>query len=617
MASLLLILGLSRSDENPPRSRLTWHRRRRTETTAPPPYQAEADIVPDIPDPTVRDAGSEPTSETVEESPTTTQHDEDALADDEASEPSSHASTTQEAAGKSTASSLSRTRGSNPLKSIITRFRYSKSSKPNEQNESSEPAQPTHHPAESEGSEAPTRLPGAFSPLSRNPPSAGSEATEQQRTVSGQTAETQDSENTSATVHRHSSQLRTPVLELQQDCFSPAFFSDYGPEASHFAEGSDPIEEGMPQANARAPSKRSSKRSSTRSSNQSPKHISKRSSKQPSHEQNNESGSTSMQPTSQPPPKDQSVFSSRHTSNASYASRACLLDPVRAIRGFNLLSEQYNLQLKLVEEALAYFVGFDEFTPAANKADQDHVQNRNLGSRLIPGPLKLPACFVAMILYLRKYGHNTNGLFNEGDARGANRLYDYFASHVLDAEKEDSKIAITMRTIAMPYWEGESSSEQTLTEGLTFQALLTGLPDGLLGSVQLFEALQTIYDADIVAPIPATPRIQLITFAIIALTSEMQRALLCATFGLLVRLGQASDADRSVLPAGTPLRRVAGPQNLDYFARAFAPTLLGYRHLRDNPEEAGYLAIVRLLMENWQGVNRQLRDWAAGVKQQE
>jgi hypothetical protein len=33
---------------------------------------------------------------------------------------------------------------------------------------------------------------------------------------------------------------------------------------------------------------------------------------------------------------------------------------VRAIRGFNLLSEQYNLQLKLVEEALAYFVGFDE-----------------------------------------------------------------------------------------------------------------------------------------------------------------------------------------------------------------------------------------------------------------
>lgn len=26
------------------------------------------------------------------------------------------------------------------------------------------------------------------------------------------------------------------------------------------------------------------------------------------------------------------------------------------------------------------------------------------GTNLIPGPLKLPACFVAMILYLRKYG---------------------------------------------------------------------------------------------------------------------------------------------------------------------------------------------------------------------
>jgi hypothetical protein len=224
-----------------------------------------------------------------------------------------------------------------------------------------------------------------------------------------------------------------------------------------------------------------------------------------------------------------------------------------------------------------------------------------------------------MILYLRKYGPNTNGLFIEGgDARAANRLYDYFASHVLNAEKEDSKIALTLRTIAMPHWE---DLEQTLTVGVTFQALLAGLPDGLLGSAHLFEVLQTIHTANIAAPIPTTPRIQLITLAIITLTSEMQRALLCATFGLLIWLREASAADQAGLPEGpqpgTPLRRVACLQNLNYLARAFAPTLLGYRHLRDNPEEAGYFAIARLLMEDWQGVNRQLRDWAAGVEQQE
>lgn len=227
-----------------------------------------------------------------------------------------------------------------------------------------------------------------------------------------------------------------------------------------------------------------------------------------------------------------------------------------------------------------------------------------------------------MIKYLRKYGPNSNGLFNESrDTRGANRLYDYFASHVLDAEKEESKIAITMRTIAMPHWDGESSLEQILIVGATFQALLTGLPDGLLGSAHLFEVLRVIYTANIAVPIPTTARIQLITFVIIALTSEMQRALLCATFGLLTWLRQVSHADQSVLPeglpSGTPLRRVAGRQNLDYLARAFAPTLLGYQHLRDNPEEAGYFAIARLLIEDWQGVNRQLRDWAAGAKQQE
>ncbi|KAJ5973528.1 hypothetical protein N7481_010738 [Penicillium waksmanii] len=648
MASLRQILALSRSDENPPRSRLTWHRRRRT-TTIPPPYQTESDIVPDIPDSEFHRTDPERTSETVTaaESPATVQHDEDAPADDDGSQPSGHASTIQE-----TARSLSRPRGSNPLKSIITRFRHNKSNKSSEQSESSETAQPLHDQAESEGSEAPVRigLSGPFSPLSRNPPSAGSEATEQQRTVSTQTAETQDSQNTSATVHRHSSQLglQTPVLELQQDCFSPAFFADYVPETSHFAEGSDPfadritVETTAPPTLAHAPSKRSSSIGST------------------------------LMPTSQLPPSGQTFFSSRHTSNASYASRTCRLDPVRAANGFNSLSEQYNLQIRLDDEIIANI----ESTSAANKVDQDHVhtrdrvlrrirpvqsnmeivtqapvpgpsmpklrrtktfanltrqkkpmtalQGRSLesmsrlggpsylvwGSRLIPGPLQLPTCFVAMILYLRKYGPNTNGLFNEGgDTRAANRLYDYFASDVLDAEKEDSKIAIRLRTIVIPHWEGESNLEQTLIVGVTFQALLTGLPDGLLGSAHLFEVLQTIYAANIAAPIPTTPRIQLITFAIIALASEMQRSLLCATFGLLIWLQGPQ--------SGTPIRRVACLQNLDYLARAFAPTLLGYRHLRDNPEEAGYFAIARLLMEDWQGVNRQLRDWVAGVKQQE
>ncbi|CAI7654358.1 unnamed protein product [Penicillium pancosmium] len=367
MASLRQILGLSRSDENPPRSCLTWHRRHRTETPPPPPYQTELDTVPDIPDSAVHHPGSERTSETRAESHATVQHDEDAPADDDGSQPSAHASTTQETARKSAASSLSRPRGSNPLKSIITRFHHNKSNKPNEQSESSEAARPLHHRAEGEGSELPVRTgpPDPFSPLSRNPPSAGSEATEQQRTVSAQTAETQDSENTSVTVHRHSSQpgLQTPVLELQQDCFSPTFFADYVPETSHFAEGSDPFADRItpaPPTLAQAPSKRSSKSSSARSSNQSSRHTPNQSSKQPSHEP--------------------CFFSSRHTSNASYASRTFRLDPVRAANGFNSLSDQYNLQIGLDEEVPANV----ESISVANKVDQDHVQIRNRVLRIRP-----------------------------------------------------------------------------------------------------------------------------------------------------------------------------------------------------------------------------------------
>lgn len=346
MAPLLQILGLSRSDDTPPRSRLTWHLRRHAETTS----------IPDIPDLTVHHSGSKRTSETTAESPVTVVHDEDVLADDDGSQHSGNASTIQETAtGKSATSSLSRPRGSNPLKSIMTRF-HRKSDKFNEQSESSEPNQSFRQPAEGEESELPARSgrPGHFSPLSRNPPSAGSEATEQQRTVSSQTAQSQGSDNTSATVHRHTSQrgIQAPHLELHQDCFSLDFFADYVPETSHFAEGSDPSTDRINMditaapPIACAPSKRSSKRSSATSSNQSSKHASKQSSKQPSHEQNHE-GSSSLPPTSQPLPRSQSFFSSRHTSSASYASQTCRLDPLRAASGFNSLSGQYNLQITL------------------------------------------------------------------------------------------------------------------------------------------------------------------------------------------------------------------------------------------------------------------------------
>lgn len=177
----------------------------------------------------------------------------------------------------------------------------------------------------------------------------------------------------------------------------------------------------------------------------------------------------------------------------------------------------------------------------------------------------------------------------------------------------------------MPQWDGQSGLEEILSVGLTFRALLMGLPRGLLGSSRLYEVLREIYDASISRPFETTPRVQLIAFATIALTSEMERSLICATFGLLTYLQQKTD--ESALPEvpqpGTSLRRVASLQNLDNLARVFGPTLLGdYQPELGSADETEvdretvYYCVARLLLENWQGVNRQLRDWAAGSKQE-
>jgi len=172
----------------------------------------------------------------------------------------------------------------------------------------------------------------------------------------------------------------------------------------------------------------------------------------------------------------------------------------------------------------------------------------------------------------------------------------------------------------MPHWEGESTLEQTLSVGVTFRALLMGLPEGLLGSARLYEALEAIHICSIVVPLQSGPRVQLITLAMIATTSEMERALICATFGLLTYLNrETTEPELPEVPPqpGNPLQRVASLQNLDYLARVFGPTLLGDQRqlemssaeVTEHRTEAGY-HISRLLLDNWQGVNRQLREWS-------
>lgn len=207
-------------------------------------------------------------------------------------------------------------------------------------------------------------------------------------------------------------------------------------------------------------------------------------------------------------------------------------------------------------------------------------------------------------------------LFSEPpDLKVAIRMYDSFANQVLSAEKDEPKIAMTMRVIAMP--DSKKDPGTVLSVGWVLKALLAGLPEGILGSDRLYQALTGIYTATVAPHV----RVRLIALALVALTSEMQCALICGVFGLLTGLlpedpsNAANATSPPEPPGGNPDRSVAAQLNADGVARIFGPLLLGgdqdsaaADHVEREIEEQ---RVMGLVLGNWRGINRELRAWAS------
>lgn len=199
-------------------------------------------------------------------------------------------------------------------------------------------------------------------------------------------------------------------------------------------------------------------------------------------------------------------------------------------------------------------------------------------------------------------------MFEEpGDIKAATTLYDHFASQVLSTEKEESKIALTMRVIAMPHWETDTEPGTVLSVGWVFKALLEGLPGGILGSVRLWETLRAIYTTEIAAD----DRVRFIALAMIALVSEIQCALICGVFGFFSGLLQQGSA-----LSGNTLRPVASPAHSDRISRIFGPLLIDRPTDGESAEEIqveqeiAEQRVAGMFLEHWRSVSRQLREWS-------
>ncbi|KAL3486625.1 hypothetical protein BJX62DRAFT_228582 [Aspergillus germanicus] len=264
-----------------------------------------------------------------------------------------------------------------------------------------------------------------------------------------------------------------------------------------------------------------------------------------------------------------------------------------------------------------------------------------------PTTLSLPVCFVAVITYLRCFGAYARLLpvphlfVDPGDVETATQTYDYFANQVLSAEKEKSKIHMTMRSSKMPSFLEEGfqpgmearSPMQVLSVAFTFKHLLAGLPGGLLGSIQLYRVLVNIcYGRVSQGPVQRTgsclaglssedyAKVRAISLAILALTSSMQLNLICGVFGLCALLlheaERISKLDRRQRRRSS--RRVSGTiadrLSKDRLAATLGPLLtetsrLGGPDTFHAIQEIESQRVVGLLIGNWRSISRQLRLW--------
>lgn len=284
-----------------------------------------------------------------------------------------------------------------------------------------------------------------------------------------------------------------------------------------------------------------------------------------------------------------------------------------------------------------------------------------------PAPLKLPVCFAATATYLRCYGRHRfffeslsltdskvphkaprvrNVFFDPGDLKAAARVYDHFANQVLSAEREEDKIEVTTRSNQMPInlveilqmEEPIQRESYVLSVAWVLKALLAGLPDGILGSMVLYQTLVDISYGR--TPHIAGPQetdscleeldpwqhvqTKAIALAILALTSKKHLELTCGVLGLCEVLLHETQRAIEIEWWNSVRKRERRPSwaaellDVDRLSRTLGPLLTNRVSEEDHYTEYSTIVVpgvlkaervARMLLETWRGVSRQLRWW--------
>ena len=213
--------------------------------------------------------------------------------------------------------------------------------------------------------------------------------------------------------------------------------------------------------------------------------------------------------------------------------------------------------------------------------------------------LAIPTCLSAAATYLLKHGMlkfimlpshadrpagvNAPGLFRvSGQTATVNMLYDHYA-HGFYQAGSPSKVQETVKPGLLP-----TDVEYAISDVASlFKKILNALPGGLLGSLDLFEAIRAILlnltlDPELLPGESTSLRAKLVALAILSVTSTQRACLIQAVLGLVAYFAHEAETEREALNTGVnvddnatmrkPSHELMGYQS---FGVCLGPLLLG------------------------------------------
>ncbi|KAL8795120.1 MAG: hypothetical protein Q9195_002417 [Heterodermia aff. obscurata] len=220
--------------------------------------------------------------------------------------------------------------------------------------------------------------------------------------------------------------------------------------------------------------------------------------------------------------------------------------------------------------------------------------------------LIIPFCLAATGSYIVKNaGPLIPGIFREeGSGTEVAQLLEHYAAHSPRSRHTNQGNQLPSKSPSKLPWNSKATVLEVAT---AYKRVIRDLPGGLLGSLNLLEALRDISfnlnrDGLLSESVETELRVHLIALALSCVHSDDRFSVICATLGLYAWIGHAAEAS----PGGRELN-----DKKDGITKGSQPRPDQVDIMKAN-NQAG-IAIASMLITNWREIVKALRNFAANA----